>query len=183
MSDDSLLVRPHHRFRASYVEALREGFVWAAQAPAQADAIAFADAHFADYLKQLDEDGQWARPGQGPALSGVPSNTFWLVEGEEFIGAVNIRARIDTAPLAHFGGHVGYAVRPSRQRQGHGRRQLALALDICRGMGLGVARLSCAEDNMGSRRIIEANGGLLLRRCEPAWYAPYFYLLYEIPLL
>lgn len=183
MIADSFLARPHHAFRASYVEALREGFVWAAHAPLEPQAIDFVDSHFEDYLKRLDEDGQLPHPGHGPALSGVPSNTFWLVEGATFIGAVNIRARIDTPALAHFGGHVGYAVRASRQRQGYGTRQLALALDICRGMGLGVARLSCAADNAGSRRTIEANGGLLLRQCPPAWYAPYPYLLYEIPLL
>ncbi|MFG1477893.1 GNAT family N-acetyltransferase [Xanthobacter sp. V4C-4] len=182
MTAGGILVRPHGLFRASYVEALREGFVWAARAPLEADVIAFVDSHFSDYLRRLDEDGQVPMPG-APALSGVPSNTFWLVEDRDFIGAVNIRCRIDTPALAHFGGHVGYAVRPGRRRQGHGTRLLALALDICRGMGLGIVRLSCVEDNIGSRRVIEANGGLLLRRCPPAWYAPDPYLLYEIPLI
>lgn len=182
MIGDGVLVRPHGVFRASYVEALREGFVWAARAPLDADVIAFVDSHFADYLRRLDEDGQLPMPG-APALSGVPANTFWLVEQETFIGAINIRSRIDTPALAHFGGHVGYAVRPSRQRRGYGTHMLALALDVCRGMGLGIVRLSCAEHNLGSRRVIEANGGLLLRACPPAWYAPEPYLLYEIPLI
>jgi predicted acetyltransferase len=182
MIENSFLARPHPVFRDSYVEALREGFVWAARAPLDADAIAFVSSHFPDYLARLDEDGQMPKPG-GPSLSGVPSTTYWLVDGPAFIGAVNIRARIDTPSLVHFGGHVGYAVRPSRQGRGYGRRQLALALDICRGMGLCVPRLSCAQDNPASRRVIEANGGVLLRDCPPAWYAPYPYLLYEIPLL
>lgn len=182
MIENSVLARPHPAFRVSYVEALREGFVWASRAPLDEAAIAFADSHFPDYLARLDEDGQMPKPG-GPQLSGVPSLTFWLVDGATFIGAVNIRARIDTPSLVHFGGHVGYAVRPSLQGRGYGRRQLALALALCRGMGIGVARLSCAQDNDASRRVIEANGGVLLRACPPAWYAPYPYLLYEIPLL
>lgn len=182
MTENSCLVRPHALFRPSYLEALREGFVWATRAPLDAGAIGFIDAHFEDYLRQLDEDGQVPRAG-GPLLSGVPANTFWLVEDGDFIGAVNIRARIDTPALVHFGGHVGYAVRPSRQGRGYGRRQLALALDICRGMGLGVVRLSCAEANLASRRTIEANGGVLLRAAPPAWYSPDPFLLYEIPLL
>ncbi|WP_454915477.1 GNAT family N-acetyltransferase [Xanthobacter sediminis] len=182
MIENSFLARPHPAFRESYVEALGEGFVWAARAALGAEAIAFISSHFPDYLRRLDEDGQIPRPG-GPALSGVPANTYWLVDGATFIGAVNIRSRIDTPALTHFGGHVGYAVRPTLQGRGYGRRQLALALDICRGMGLSVPRLSCAEDNFASRRVIEANGGLLLRRCPPAWYAPDPYLLYEIPLL
>ncbi|MFG1295447.1 GNAT family N-acetyltransferase [Xanthobacter variabilis] len=182
MIENSFLARPHPAFRESYIAALREGFVWAARAPLADDAIAFAASHFPDYLRRLDEDGQMPKPG-GPALSGVPANTFWLVSGTTFIGAVNIRSRVDTPALTHFGGHVGYAVRPSLQGRGYGRHQLALALDICRGMGLSVPRLSCAEDNHASRRVIEANGGLLLRRCPPAWYAPYPFRLYEIPLL
>lgn len=182
MTANSYLARPHAVFRPSYVAALREGFVWTTRTAPDADAIAFIDSHFDDYLRQLDEDGQTPQGG-APRLSGVPANTFWLVEDGDFIGAVNIRARIDTPALARFGGHVGYAVRPSRQGRGHGRRALALALDICRGMGLGVVRLSCATDNVASRRVIEANGGLLLRTGAPAWYSPAPFLLYEIVLL
>ena len=67
--------------------------------------------------------------------------------------------------------------------RGYGRRQLALALDICRGMGIGIARLSCDVDKVASRRVIEANGGVLLRQCAPSWFAEAAYLLYEIPLI
>lgn len=183
MIEHSFLARPSPAFRDSYVEALREGFTWARHTPPDAEAVAFIAAHFEDYVAGLDQDGQIPLAVRARKMPAVPSNTFWLVEQEHFIGAVNIRSRIDTHVLAHFGGHVGYAVRPSCQGRGHGRRLLALALDICRGMGIGLARLSCAEDNAASRRIIEANGGLLLRRCPPAWYADYPHLIYEIPLV
>ena len=69
------------------------------------------------------------------------------------------------------------------RRRGHGTRQLNLALGITRGMGLGIVRISCAEGNTGSRRIIEANGGLLLRRGEPDWFTDEPFLLFKIPLL
>ena len=183
MTEHSFLARPSPAFRDSYLDALREGFFWARHTPFEAEAIAFIAGHFADYLKELDKDGQIPHADHGHRMPSVPSTTFWLVEGGDFIGTVNIRARIDTHVLAHFGGHVGYAIRPARQGQGHGRRILALALEICRGMGIGIVRLSCAEDNAASRRIIEANGGLLLRRSPPAWYADYPHLLYEIPLV
>jgi predicted acetyltransferase len=38
---------------------------------------------------------------------------------------------------------------------------LAGACDWCRGLGLTEVLLTCAETNMGSRRVIEANGGKL----------------------
>lgn len=43
--------------------------------------------------------------------------------------------------------------------------------------------ISCSEDNIGSRKIIEANGGLLLRRCEPGWFYPKPYFLFEVMLI
>ncbi|MGJ0510889.1 hypothetical protein [Methylocystis sp.] len=42
---------------------------------------------------------------------------------------------------------------------------------------------SCDVDNVASRRVIEANGGVLLRQCAPSWFAEAAYLLYEIPLI
>lgn len=48
---------------------------------------------------------------------------------------------------------------------------------------IGIDRLSCDVDNVASRRVIEANGGVLLRQCAPSWFAEAAYLLYEIPLI
>jgi predicted acetyltransferase len=179
----SLFVRPSPVFRESYLEALREGFNGPARTPMDAKRIdAIAD-DFEGHLARLDNDGQGTFEEAGRTLTYVPSNTFWLVDGGEFVAAASIRARIDTHILAHFGGHVGYGVRPSLQGKGYGKRLFAEALKVCRGMGVGTVRVSCAENNTGSRRVIEANGGILLRRCEAAWYAPYPYLLYEVILV
>jgi predicted acetyltransferase len=52
-------------------------------------------------------------------------------------------------------------VRPSRRRQGHARR--ALALGVRRAGELGIERVlvTCDDDNAGSRRTIERCGGVL----------------------
>ena len=183
MSATSYLIRPTPVFRESYLEALREGFRRGMYPPFGEKDIAAIAAGFEAHLARLDHDGQSPFVENGRTMPSVPSSTFWLVDGAEFIGGVNIRARIDTPSLANFGGHVGYGIRPSMRRRGYGTRQLALALRICRGMGIGIVRISCAEDNTGSRRIIEANGGVLLRRCEPAWYVDHPYLLFDIVLI
>ncbi len=183
MTAASFLVRPTPVFRESYLEALREGFAMNLRQALAEDAIKAIGFGFEAYLASLDHDGQAPYVEKGRTGPSVPSNTFWLVDGSGFIGSTNIRARADTHGLARFGGHIGYGIRPSMQRKGYGKRLLALALQICRGMGLGIVRISCAETNIGSRRIIEANGGILLRRCEPAWYADHPYLLFEIFLI
>jgi predicted acetyltransferase len=183
MSATSFLARPSATFIDSYLEALREGFHIGLFPPLDEDAIAEIEVNFTAHLKSLDHDGQSPFEAHGHILPSVPATVFWLIDQGEFIGAVNIRARIDTHVLAHFGGHLGYGVRPSRQRRGYATRQLALALEICRGMGIGIVRVSCAEDNIGSRRAIEANGGVFLHRGEPAWYADEPFLMYEIAVV
>lgn len=179
----SYLIRPTTVFRDSYIEALREGLKARAAGSLDEEKIATIEADFPAHLASLDHNGQKPFREFGRVFCSVPANTFWLVDGRAFVGRVNIRARIDVETLAHFGGHVGYEIRPSMRRKGYGTRQFALALDICRGMGVGVARVSCSEDNIGSRKIIEANGGILLRRCEPAWFHPQPHLLFEVMLI
>ena len=60
-----------------------------------------------------------------------------------------------------MGGHIGYDVRPSARRRGHATSMLAAALPVARGLGIGQALLTCLNDNIGSRKAIEANGGVL----------------------
>ncbi len=183
MSATSYLVRPTPVFRESYLEALREGFVLGLRPPLEEEEVGAIAAGFEAHIASLDTDGQTQLTMGEHTGPTMPSNTFWLIDRGEFIGSVNIRARIDTPGLAYFGGHVGYGIRPSMRRYGYGTRLLALALQVCRGMGISIVRISCAVHNIGSRRIIEANGGLLLRRCDPAWYADHPYLLFEITLI
>ena len=183
MRPTCFLIRPTEAYRDSYLEALREGVNFASFEPLEPTGIDLIEADFTRYLRTLDHSGQTRVTFRDREFPSVPSNIFWLVDRSRFIGAVSIRSRIDIPILARFGGHIGFGVRPSLRRRGYGTRQLALALDICRGMGLGLVRLSCGEGNLGSRRAIETNGGLLLRRCQPDWYVDAPFLLYEIILI
>ena len=183
MTATSYLIRPTPLFRDSYLAALREGFNGGSARPQDESKIAAIAADFDAHLASLDKDGQTPHEEFGRTLASVPSLTFWLVDGGEFVGAVNIRCSANSHVLARFGGHIGYGIRPSMHRRGYGTRQLALALQICRGMGIGIVRISCAEDNVASRRIIENNGGVVLRHCEAAWYTPHPYLLFEVILV
>jgi predicted acetyltransferase len=74
---------------------------------------------------------------------------------------VIIRHRL-TAALEHAGGHIGHHVVPRYRKRGHATEMLAQAKPVCRGLGLTELLITCA-DNVGSRRVIEANGGVLQR--------------------
>jgi predicted acetyltransferase len=110
----------------------------------------------------------------------VASTELWLVEGETFIGRVSLRHTL-TAGLLQRGGHIGYYVRPSERHRGYGKAILTLVLQEARQMGIKKVLITCDETNIASKKIIEANGGVLenvavLRKGNPAT------LRYWIPL-
>jgi predicted acetyltransferase len=91
-------------------------------------------------------------------LWGVAVTELWFVEGTDYLGTVIIRHRL-TSALERAGGHIGYHVVPGHRRRGHATQMLAQALAVCRQLGLTEILVTCAEDNLASRRVIEANGG------------------------
>jgi predicted acetyltransferase len=91
----------------------------------------------------------------------VPETHLWYVEGDRFLGAVSVRHRLN-AVLAQWGGHIGYAVRPSARRRGYATAMLAGMLDHVRQtLPLDRVMLTVSAQNEGSIRVIEANGGVL----------------------
>jgi predicted acetyltransferase len=147
------LVRPDERYRESFLEALAEFRAEGLYLDAAYDSVG---GDFAGYVRQLED----AVRGEGLPDGFVPYSTFWLVEGDQFIGRLSIRHELNEW-LRTIGGHIGYGIRPSRRREGHGMRQLALGLVEARTLGLQRVLLTCDADNTGSRRIIEGNGGVL----------------------
>jgi predicted acetyltransferase len=89
----------------------------------------------------------------------VLSDYFWIADGDEVVGFLALRHEL-TPWLLEEGGHIGYSVRPSRRREGHASRALALALIRAKELGLQRVLLTCDEDNVGSRRTIENAGGV-----------------------
>jgi predicted acetyltransferase len=90
----------------------------------------------------------------------VPATTLWWVDGDEYLGRLTIRHRL-TPHLLNVGGHIGYDVRPSARRRGHATAMLAVALPMACELGINPALITCDEDNIASRKVIEANGGVL----------------------
>lgn len=90
----------------------------------------------------------------------VPSRYYWIVDGEEVIGFLNLRCELN-AWLLEEGGHIGYSIRPSRRRQGHARRALALGVRRAGELGIDRVLVTCDDDNEASRRTILAGGGVL----------------------
>jgi predicted acetyltransferase len=154
------LVAPSLRHARSHVAALREGFRRGAQDRLSEWRIKQIEADFARYIEAITAQTGSVRLPTGETVPKVPFSVFWLVEGDAFIGEASIRHELN-AHLLKEGGHVGYGIRPSRQRQGYGKLILALALEQCRLLGIERVLVTCFADNVASARIIEANGGAL----------------------
>ena len=143
------LVAPSEEWRSAFLEM-------AAECKACGDTrydLALSD--FPAYLRRI-ENGRTEieRPGQ------VPRTEYWLEDAGKIVACVRLRFRL-TAELEREGGHVGYDVRPSARRLGYGTRLLQLALPVLREHGIRRVRITCDDDNMGSTKIIERNGGTL----------------------
>lgn len=89
----------------------------------------------------------------------VPWTTMWWVDGAEYLGRIAIRHRL-TPTLENAGGHIGYDVRPAARRRGHATAMLSAALPVANALGIERALVTCDPDNIASRKVIEANGGV-----------------------
>ena len=147
------LVAPDVGFETSYREAMGE-FVAEGR---RAELRALPDhATFESFVDELHAQSR----GRDLPPGWVAGTTFWLVDGDGFIGKVELRHRL-TEALRLRGGHVGYSIRPTMRRRGFGTIALAMVLPHCLALGLERVLVTCDETNVGSRRIIEANGGRL----------------------
>lgn len=98
--------------------------------------------------------------GRNPGPGRVPQTIFWLLDGGEVLGFSKMRHCLNEG-LMKRGGHIGYGIRASRRGLGHGRTILALTLAELAKLGVDRALLTCDAANLPSRRVIEANGGIL----------------------
>jgi predicted acetyltransferase len=112
---------------------------------------------FARYLDVLAERER----GVNLPPNHVPSTFLFAFKGQRVIGRVSIRHTLNES-LERIGGHIGYAVVPEFRRQGHATAILRQALRIAHEqLGIDRVLVTCDDDNVGSIRTIEKNGGIL----------------------
>lgn len=153
------LVLPTIEYKGSFIEAVKEF--------QQADSNDGRTLYYQDLdVSALagDFDAYLAR--EKNAMAGidlpadhVPQTTYWLLDENEFIGRLTIRHQLNDH-LRLFGGHIGYDVRPTRRNRGYGNVMLVMGKDKAKELGIDRLLLVCSEVNVGSRKIIEKNGGV-----------------------
>jgi predicted acetyltransferase len=104
-----------------------------------------------------------ARDDSSRPTGHVPCTFFWVVDDDDpdtYLGSISVRHSL-TPFLLEVGGHIGYSVRPSARRRGVATEALRLVLPHAATLGIDPALVTCDVDNVGSARVIEANGGVL----------------------
>ncbi len=147
------LLLPSVKYKQSYLKAVKEGRdevgITILKKPKK-------DEPFEEFVKKLRGEAKGLNLPEG----WVPATELWLIDNEEFTGRVNIRHEL-TDHLLKVGGHIGYWIRPSKRKMGYGKEILKLALLEAKKLGIIKVLVTCDEGNIGSCKIIEANGGIL----------------------
>ena len=115
--------------------------------------------NFDYYLKNLDpkivEEGK------------VKQSTFFALDITRniFVGACNIRHNLNESLLLN-GGHIGDGIRPSERRKGFATALIHLSLQKCKELGINKVLIVCNKDNIGSKKSIIYNNGILENEVE-----------------
>ena len=114
---------------------------------------------FRRYLEVLAEQDRGINL---PSPQHVPSTFLFAFAGSRIVGRASIRHSLNEF-LERVGGHIGYVVVPEFRRRGYATAILHSSLQIAREKCLGARRVlvTCDDDNVGSIRTIEKNGGVL----------------------
>jgi len=114
-----------------------------------------------EYLEILGNESMGTNLKEGR----VPA-TFLIAENDgNLVGRTSIRHELNDF-LFNFGGHIGYGIRPSYRRQGFATEILRQSLTYIHELGVTKVLITCKEDNFGSIKVIETQGGILENKVE-----------------
>jgi predicted acetyltransferase len=165
------LVRPSAPLMASFVEALGEGYSRDTLRPETPETIAAIAADPDGFLGELLNPPATLVLPDGTMGQRVPATLLWWTDGDRFLSSIQVRHYLN-AHLEQWGGHIGYAVRPSERGKGHACAMLAAMLDHVRAHLPDLTRviLTASQKNPASCRVIEKNGGVLERAIPHPWH-------------
>jgi predicted acetyltransferase len=182
------LVWPAPGYLASYTAALERGWSHdhirgAVAAREQLDKIARDPDAFLNSLVDREANGDPIVLKDGSTVPRLPGYHLWMWDGE-FCGDINARWQPGTEALPPTClGHIGYSVVPWKRRLGYATAALREMLRAFAAEGLRYAEITTDPDNIASRRVIEANGGVLIGEfTRPASLGGTSGLRYRVPL-
>jgi len=102
--------------------------------------------------------------GIGLGVSVSPYTRYFLVDDEGVIYAQGDVRHKATKATVTLEGQLGYGVLPSKRLMGYGTLICRLLLEKAKELGFTSVIITCRDDNIGSAKIIEKNGGRLINK-------------------
>lgn len=139
-------------------------YVQACHQAQEDDCIPFYDT-FPDAQSFLLAQENWRREEAVPEGI-VPSSLYVLVEEDTILGTLVLRHELN-AFLKTYIGHIGYRIHPQYRGHGYAYKMLKEAIQEAETKhGITALMISCAHDNIASRKTIEKAKGRWVRRYE-----------------
>jgi predicted acetyltransferase len=175
------LVEPTLEGLTAYANALAAGWSPDSERDASAERLTALLLDPAAFLRDITGREPTITLDDGSVVPRLPSRAYWIWDGE-FSGTINLRWQPGSEELpGYVSGHVGYTVVPWKRRRGYATQALAMVLPVARTQGLERVLLTTDPDNLASRRVIEANGGVLSGTGPHPWASGKVKLLYWVP--
>ncbi len=182
------LVWPAEQYLPGCIAALERG--WSSNTERGQDAvheelqkISNSPARYLEGLIDREAKGDPIVLPDGSTVPRLPGYHRWLWDGE-FCGVIGFRWQHGTTALPPYClGHIGYAIVPWKRRKGYATAALRQLLPDARLEGLPYVEITTDTSNVASRKVIEANGGVLFEQfVKPPQFGSTDGVLYRIAL-
>lgn len=151
----SKLVKPSIEYKESFLEALKEFQLEGRYKFLDHEEIS---KNFENFVEDLNTGKRHMHKPYADWVEPVPETVLWMVKEKEFIGAFNIRHRLNWH-LEKWGGHVNFLIRPTMRRKGFGKKILQKGKPCVCHLGIDRALITIDPDDVTAKHVIEFCGG------------------------
>ena len=155
MEKPFIFTTPNIKYKETYLSGIKE---FQQEGRHLEDDVNDLENNFEKYVEKCEADSRAKEID--PKTGWVPQTIYWMIMDGKYLGRVSIRHFLNDK-LLKLGGHIGYDVVPSERKKGYGTELLKYALVKSKEMSLEKVLLTCDEENIASRKIIEKCGGVL----------------------
>ena len=105
---------------------------------------------YQDMLKRLEN----RRKGIEINNRDVPATVYFIIDNKKIVGTIDLRHELNDNYFSRLG-HVAYYIKPEERKKGYATKALSLALEKYKKHKIEKVLITCLEDNIASRKVIE----------------------------
>ncbi len=158
------LIKPSVKYIDSYIGAITEGPYTPMQGDFGMVTAKLVKKDSQSFINYINSKPPISMSYLGRQYSILNHELFWVVSSKQFIASVAMRYDHNCLPLTEAYGHMGLSARPFLVNKGGAAkayiRHLPTLCGKFKDKGFKQITLSCGEDNLPSKRLIEHTGGI-----------------------